>query len=312
MEQQSLPNNAPDRLNRPLPVRGLPVIPAEPELVAVSVKVLLRDVMKGAMYSALEQGEERLSSVNMHVTPDILALRVCDRLVTSGEGEADPVIPRRVVSHNLGITANALPNGPLERLSRETIYDTGMNAATWSALNQSHHRSLSFRTTSTLPQPRLAADVGFVYFDNSVQQGFHRLFAHSVSNTVGEMPGRLVGLEAEVSLELEGGNPLLMRAHRVECLNPLPERDMGPLHDRTDGDGELFPTPIALNQAVPDLRGFRRDPGRVLALAVRADRAFRPADAFEDRPGFILSQPGCIDGSHIFQVSKRRGNVAHV
>lgn len=311
MEQQALSNRSPDRLDGSLPIRRLPLAPAEAELITVSGQVMLRDVVESPMHAPLEQGKERFGGIDMDLTSDILPFGVRDGLVPASERVADPMIRRRVISHNLGALVNPLSDSSLECLSIEPIHNAGMDAATYLALDQGHHGSFPLRGASTFPQPRLAADIGFIHLDNAMQQGLHRLLTHGIPDAMGKMPSRLVGLEAEVSLKLEGRDTLLMGAHRMEGLDPLPECDVRPLHDRADGDGELPPTAVALQQAVPDLRGPRRNPSRVLALAVRADRAFRPANVLKDRPSFILSQAGHIDGCHVFQVSKCRGNVAH-
>lgn len=278
MEQQPLSSRATDRRNRPLPICRLPLTPAEAELITVPWQMALRDMVKRPMHPALEQGKEGLSSIDMDVATDVLALGVCNGLVAASEREADPMIRRRIIGHNLGALVNSLSDSSPECLSRESVYDTSMDASVCPALDQGHDRGFSFRRASAFPQPSLTANVGFIHFHNAVKKGLHRLFAHRIADAVREMPRRLVGLKAEVSLQLERGDTLLMGAHRMERLHPLAERNVRAVHYRPDRDRELLAAGIALEQAVPDFQGFRRDPSGVLALAVRTDRAFGPAD----------------------------------
>lgn len=78
---------------------------------------------------------------------------------------------------------------------------------------------------------------------------------------------------------------------------PLRERDTAVLEDRPDQHGEL----LAARRALPDaprrfLAGTRlarpilggEEVGVVDGAAMRADRAFRPADALDQLPGFRL------------------------
>ena len=211
--QQPLACGLPDRGDGPLPVRGRPVIPAEAEFVAVAVEMLLRDMVEGPMHTPLEQGEEGLGGVDMDLATDILALGVRDRLVSTGEPESDPMIGGRIVGYDLGALMDALLNSRLEIFGGQAIHDASVQLPMITALHQGDDRRLSLGGTTTPTQPRLPADIGFINFDHAPKQRLHRLFAHSKPNAMGQMPCRLVGPQAEIPLQLERRDALLVGAH---------------------------------------------------------------------------------------------------
>jgi hypothetical protein len=103
-------------------------------------------------------------------------------------------------------------------------------------------------------------------------------------------------MEAKVSLKLKRGNALLMGAHGMEGLNPLPQSDMGAMHNRSYRHSELLPALVALDHAVPSL--FAIQPCYVLAFAMRAFDAFRPSDFFQDIPRLIFGQTTYVYRCH--------------
>ncbi len=96
------------------------------------------------------------------------------------------------------------------------------------------------------------------------------------------VPSVLVVLDAEDSLELKGGYPLLGRGHEMESNDPLSEGNVGAAHHGSNGDGELLPA----HRALPYSRA-RRAPFEFIRTsppAVGADRSVWPTDFFKKVP----------------------------
>src|SRR6516164_346164 len=104
---------------------------------------------------------------------------------------------------------------------------------------------------------------------------FHHAAVHKPSGVV---------LAAELTTELVRAEALLARIRHMEHGGPLRQPCMAAFHNRAGRDAEV---PTALRIATAIATNLL---GRVvlLALAVRANRARRPAGGFEPRPAGLL------------------------
>jgi len=103
-------------------------------------------------------------------------------------------------------------------------------------------------------------------------------------------PRALVG-DSQHAVKLMSANTLLAGTKKMERHQPLVQRDVAVLEDRSNGDTELLSAGPAVEQARPSValcallagqsRGFVQD------AAVRADRTVRPALRFEVFPCLI-------------------------
>ena len=101
---------------------------------------------------------------------------------------------------------------------------------------------------------------------------------HGPAQLVQEQPGRLVGANADLRLELKGRDPVRVRRDEIGGDEPSPQRQVRAVHDRAGNDGGLLAATggVALPGALPDPR-LRLEAPPLLRAAVRADEAIRPA-----------------------------------
>ena len=127
----------------------------------------------------------------------------------------------------------------------------------------------------------LPADVGLIDLDGSGELSVGRDFPHSPADPVAEVPSGFVA-HAEGQLELVGAHALLGFAHEVGSEEPLPERKVGVMEDRSGLDREAVPAAVAVELVA------RRDPRDRLEPARGAADALRPTESFEVRSAAIL------------------------
>jgi hypothetical protein len=108
--------------------------------------------------------------------------------------------------------------------------------------------------------------------------------AHCLTDTVSHEPRGLVA-DAKRPVQLMGGNAFLAGSHQVEGLQPLMQSNVRPLHYGFHRDGEVFPAALFGAAIYASALGLI---GAVNDAAVRANRAIRPKDAFQHRPGGLV------------------------
>lgn len=111
------------------------------------------------------------------------------------------------------------------------------------------------------------------------------------------VPRGAVGAQVEVALKLFRADALLGRAHQMERQDPFVEGNLGPVHDGSDGHGELLPAVIALVEAGTMRLAFQLT-DVLEATAVGADRTLGPPDLFEVFPRLFFRQLGRFDHLH--------------
>ncbi len=100
---------------------GCAVVVASRELGDVAVKVLLAEVMKGALISPREDGPEAVDPVGVGLPPHILSGTVIDRLMLEGH----PLIGTRFVGEHLRARRGVLADEALERRAVVVLDRTG-------------------------------------------------------------------------------------------------------------------------------------------------------------------------------------------
>jgi hypothetical protein len=320
LENQTLAFCSLDRMFGSRAIVDLAVIPTELEFVAVAAKVTLGDMMECSVNTPLEQREVRFRRIRGDVTVHVLTHAVIDGLVAALKERTDSDIRSPVVGHDGGFVTHV----PLY----QALKVLRINAGDWTGygfsipLHQNHDGGFACSPspigTKVMVNVQLfsapaglAADVGFVALDDTFQLAADGVLLHRCPDAVSQMPSGFVGVQAEISLKLESRDAFLVRAHGVEGLDPLPQRDMATVHDGPHGDGELPPARVALNHAISDLLRLGIQAGDLPAAAVRACRTFRPTDTLKDCSGFIFSETSHVDGSHIGEFRKCRRYVFH-
>ena len=148
----------------------------------------------------------------------------------------------------------------------------------------------------------LAAHKRLIYLNNAEKsRASERIVAHSFPNPMAQVPSRAIRSKAKGTLHLIGRNSLLGFEHQVDGDKPLPQRQVGIVHDGLGGHAEL----VAASHTVP--LWPRTKPADVLAPAVRASNlAFRPPQVFEEGPALVVGL------KPIHQVNQiERGCVSH-
>src|SRR5581483_552985 len=133
---------------------------------------------------------------------------------------------------------------------------------------------------------------------NATHAAFRGRAAHSLTDAMAHEPRRFVG-DRQHPVHLMRRNALLARVHQMKGQNPLMKRNMRTLHDGADRNCEVLTASVALKQtrtvafAIKALNGFL-----VRIAAMRADRAFRPAQALHVGAGGILVMENLVGELH--------------
>src|SRR5438552_564108 len=105
------------------------MIPAERKLVDIAVKMLLAHRVKRPDQASLQQREETLCSVHMHVAPCVFADAVPHRVMAASEVPSDAVVARQLVGMNRRTRPHVLPNRAVERLAAHIRDDVSAHIA---------------------------------------------------------------------------------------------------------------------------------------------------------------------------------------
>lgn len=135
-----------------------------------------------------------------------------------------------------------------------------------------------FVGVSSCPSPAdvSTANPGFVHFNLTIQ---HRPLAlnHGVSDAMAEIPSCLVASESERALNLASRHALLGFAEKQRGDEPLCQRQMAIIENRSCRHGELVVTVLAVEQL---FLGLKLDSGHLAARALRASGPAEPDKQF--------------------------------
>ena len=114
------------------------------------------------------------------------------------------------------------------------------------------------------------SDLGLVNFDDVLEKASLGI-DHGTAQLRQEQPGALVAAQAQLGLQLQGGDPVGVAGHDMDRREPGLQRQMAAMHDRACGHGRLPPA----GRALPGERLGLQQPSFRAATA-RADKAVRP------------------------------------
>ena len=158
---------------------------------------------------------------------------------------------------------------------RAGFHILGMEEAEFSAALLDANNHFLFVVLQALPMfaALYAANESLIHLHNAIQ--WLRIdFLHRSANAMAEIPCSLVG-DAEDALQLVGAHAFLGLAEKVDAQEPLPQRQVQIVKDRSGGDGELIAASIAIElAALYDLRNL-------VGRAPWAHNGVRPAESFE-------------------------------
>src|SRR5436305_8945293 len=151
-----------------------------------------------------------------------------------------------------------------------------------------------------------ATDVGLVGLD-ALGQGLTIRADHGLAELVQPGPGGPVAAEAQLPLQLGGGDPALARGHQVDGEEPARQAGLGLLEDRAGEQGVLLATGDAL---VDDL-GLQRV--RVAMAAPGTPKSTWPAGLEQVLPALLIGAELGQERWHVFRqiVRKHRCPTTH-
>ena len=237
--------------------------------------------MIDAIHSALEHSPDALNAVRADAILAVLSGSVVDAIVTKEQTiKAD--IPRGFVTEdrraNFDVGMNCGLDGKGVRRAHWHSYGTS------TALPDAQHGGFADAATAS-PQflvlvliGFLAADVALVCLNNAAQ--FVNVFigAARLAQTLQHKPCRLLG-NANLFRQLQARDALPSGYEQVHGIEPLVQRNMAALEDRSCADREVKGTGIA---AIEANLGLLAD--AFTALALRAERAIGPEARFQIDP----------------------------
>lgn len=220
-----------------------PVVIAKFKLGHVERKILFADLMKRPHHATLEDRPKALDGVGMHSTYHILPLSMVDDLMRV-------FLMQLPIAHPLigDQQAHIIRHGFIHKAGQGFGFHIGNDTSNHIALalyRSSHHRlarpCASGASITVVPMSvfGFATDKGFIHFNDPAELG--RVSGrHRHTNTMAHIPGGLVGPEPHVAANLQGAHALLARQHQVRDLEPIQQRFIRVLEDRSADMGETI------------------------------------------------------------------------
>src|SRR6266852_737903 len=166
------------------------MIPPERKLIAISVEMVLADVVEGADDAALQKSEVAFHRVDVIRSASIFLELMADGSMPTSKFVPDAAIHNEFIGHNPGILPNMFPNCSLEILAGDS--SNRLSDDVTIPFDQGDNRD--FFGPAPIPAlfasfwSGLAADISFIYFDNSEESRLGRIFLEGVANSVGKEP----------------------------------------------------------------------------------------------------------------------------
>jgi len=231
-----------------------PVREAEIKLGAVALQMGFADVVIRPNKSALEQTEERFNRVDMRDHSLALALaRVFPlgviHMLMAQEIRAYLSVVVRSIRHQVRVLSDL----PLQDGLKRPVVNVGNMETTGSSITLDQGEDLVLMASATTFARALAARnvaverfIGLNDLATSANRAIE-LGSHGFPDSVGHEPSRFVG-DPEHAVQLMGRYAFLARGHQMEGQQPLVQRDMGTLEDRSHRYREVATAACALVQ----------------------------------------------------------------
>ena len=247
----------------------------------------LAHVVVGADQAALEHREEVLSGVGMleaaggdvflgAVVHDRVTVKLAAYAGVNGGFVGHQVCAAMDVGDDQAAHVLGIDVGDMERAGAAIALDKGNHDLLGGGLAEGAVLGL-------------AADIGFVGFDNAVRTAAKRIVTvsavHGLADAVGHEPCRLVG-DAERAVKLVGAETLLAARHEAEGEKPLVQGDFRSFEDRADRDREGLAAGIAHNHAGACALALQAGDALCLA-ALGAHWAVGPVQGFKMLAGLV-------------------------
>ncbi len=153
-----------------------------------------------------------------------------------------PVVHRIFIGVDRRIKRNSIVNEGYHGAGLRVWHDFGLHFPC--ALNSTHNRGFTSRTTSTLTLAN-AADIGFVNFNIAAIATLSiAALIQATTNHFKHAPCSLVGY-AKFAFKLFGRNARAGLRHQVDSIEPLSKRSRGMVKNRTSGRRHLMTAPLA-------------------------------------------------------------------
>jgi hypothetical protein len=190
------------------------------------------DFVEASHDAAFQERPEAIDGLSMHNTIDILPSAVPDGLMFL----QIPIARVFVRSNQADFLRNGFANEAVQSVGIGAFYHTRNDIAF--ALGGANDgffafAASAFRALILMPVPVLAADVGFVNFNNAhklAEAGIRQASADAMAHI---MSGR-IGTKTHTAMDLEGRNTLFAGQHQIDNLEPSFERHVRVFKDRAD------------------------------------------------------------------------------
>src|SRR6266404_2643105 len=221
----------------------VPVVESEFQLIKIAVKMLHADLMIRADDRTLEQRPDAFHRVRVNVAAYPFLSGVIHGLMKRVRIAAS-LIRGAIIGHNSGCFI-----GDLRSDEGPQGFATGSQAAIESdlsaALDCAEYHSLAARSASlNLSRSNVlvhvlgfAANVCFVYFDKPTQKRCVSILDR-FTDAMAEVPRCFVS-NAKSALQLKGRHSLFGFANKIRCDEPLAERQVGIVKDRSGCNREM-------------------------------------------------------------------------
>jgi hypothetical protein len=241
------------------------VIP-ELKLRNVQRHIFGADFVECAHYTALEDRPKTLNRVRVNRADHVLFFAVIDGSVRHGVGQALVSGPR-VGRKQANFVGNRLANETENFIAACPVQNASHDIAlTLHGANDGYLAAVVAFLFIPVAVLIVSADVGFINLDNAAKL-FLRLH-HCGTDFMAHQVRRIVGAEAHLPLNLKGANSFFARGHEMHDLEPVAQRLVGVLEDRSDQHREPIAARVAL-LALP--MPFAR--AQVIDLGIAAARA---------------------------------------
>ena len=255
------------------------------EFIAVTMKMSLANMMKGAVDTALQERKEAFRRVGISFASHVLASAVIDGFMRS-KFLVETAIGKKFVGDDSSFSAYIFADDFFQVFCRHGFNWHRPNVSV--SLNQGENGGLISSATATRTFG-FATDIGFIGFNRAGEQIRKRAGFHGMADSVNHKPSRLIGY-AERSMNLMAAHALLGSADQIDGMNPMIQRNVRILKDRADSYGKLLAAFTAFIKTLPSwftrLR-LRNDRIGLVRFAMRANRTVWPKDIFKVSASFI-------------------------